>query len=88
MTNLRTAEHSLRHSDAGLAYMIMLDVYSNCKRQGVALDAVMVEIDRANPWRESREDLQRAWRYALSEFCADHQLPPPSPLLATDQTLD
>ncbi len=68
-------EHSLRNQDVGQAYMIMLDIYDHCQRQGLSAQETLNAIKNANPWRASDRWPNRAWSIALREFCRDFEIP-------------
>lgn len=69
-------ERSLRNERVGEAYMIMLDVYEQCKDRGITGSQIYAEIDKAKPWRTGQEWLDEAWLIAQREFAKDYGLPP------------
>lgn len=70
-------EHSLRNQEIGQAYMIMLDVYDQCRRNQMSDSATLAAIKSANPWGQAEQWPQKAWLIALREFCRDYKLPLP-----------
>ena len=70
-------EPSLRNQDVGHAYMIMLDVYDQCRHNQMNDRAILAAIQAANPWGASEHWPQKAWLIALREFCRDYNLPSP-----------
>lgn len=75
--NKEKHERSLRNDRVGEAYMLMLSVYEECRRQGCDPHETLRRIELAKPWRDGQGWPDEAWRVALHEFTSDHQLPPP-----------
>ena len=71
-------EHSLRNQEIGQAYMIMLDVYDQCRQHQMSDSAILTAINAANPWGQGELWPQKAWSIALKEFCRDYNLPLPA----------
>ncbi|AEC18844.1 hypothetical protein PT7_0304 [Pusillimonas sp. T7-7] len=68
-------EHSLRNEHVGQAYMIMLDLYDECRGKNMSADKISQHIQNANPWGSGQSWMCRAWRIAEKEFCKDYGLP-------------
>lgn len=66
---------SLRNEDVGRAYMLMLDIYDECRHQELSEAQISQRIHEANPWNSSQAWLCRAWSIAEKEFCKDYALP-------------
>lgn len=79
-------EHSLRNQDIGQAYMIMLDVYDRCQRQGLSAQETLDAIKAANPWRHSHPWPNKAWSIALREFRRDFDARLPNPRQPSETT--